>query len=156
MASPTVACDCPREDGIEFVPVLFVAITNVPLTLLLFIQSPCPGRGAPATVPRPRCPKAALSVFNQPETPKEPSVSFSFSLSLSLSLSLCRSVSVALSLSLSPSPSLSFFLSLSLYPSPALCVSLVFSLSLSLSGSLIVFYYGDRQRIRDESIACHE
>ena len=28
MASPTMACDGPQEDGIEFVPVLFVAITN--------------------------------------------------------------------------------------------------------------------------------
>ena len=28
MASPTLACNGPREDSIEFVPVLFVAITN--------------------------------------------------------------------------------------------------------------------------------
>ena len=28
MASPTLACDGPREDSIEFVPVLFVAITR--------------------------------------------------------------------------------------------------------------------------------
>ena len=28
MASPTLACDGPREDSVEFVPVLFVAITR--------------------------------------------------------------------------------------------------------------------------------
>ena len=82
MAPPTMACDGPREDSIELVPVLFVEITNQLCVSwprknggrCTAACAPQPGhRGSPgaqlrSTAPRPRCSEAALlSVVNQPE-----------------------------------------------------------------------------------------